>query len=88
MRSCWLCGRTNSQLDRHHIFGGSNRKKSERYGLVVDLCHDSCHIFGKYSAHQNKEVALRLHQYGQKEAMEKYGWTTERFIQEFGRNYL
>lgn len=88
MRRCWLCGRTNGQIDRHHIFGGPFRQKSERYGLVVDLCHDSCHIFGEYSAHQSKETALELHQYGQRKAMEEQGWTTEDFIAEFGRNYL
>lgn len=88
MRKCWLCGRTDTALDRHHIFGGSNRRKSEKYGLVVDLCHDTCHIFGRYSAHQSKDTSLKLHQYGQKEAMEANGWSTEDFIREFGKNYL
>lgn len=88
MRECWLCGCTNGQLDRHHIFGGPFRKKSERYGLVVDLCHDSCHIFGPEAAHQNKQTMDELHQYGQRKAMVEQGWTTEDFIREFGRNYL
>lgn len=88
MRECWLCGRTNGQLDRHHIFGGPFRKKSERYGLVVDLCHDRCHIFGSEAAHQNKQTMDALHQYGQRKAMIEQGWTTEDFIREFGRNYL
>lgn len=40
-RSCWLCGRngTAEPLDKHHIFGGAYRKKSEKYGLTVYLCH-------------------------------------------------
>ena len=48
-RSCWLCGRngTAEPLDKHHIFGGAYRKKSEKYGLTVYLCHGSCHIFGE-----------------------------------------
>ena len=29
---CWLCGRWG-WLEEHHIFGGANRKKSEKYGL-------------------------------------------------------
>jgi hypothetical protein len=89
-RRCWLCGRNGSAepLDKHHLFSGAYRKKSERYGLYVYLCHYSCHIFGKYAAHQNKETMLRLHQYGQRLAMERYGWTTEEFIREFGKNYL
>ena len=89
-RRCFLCGRNGScdPLDRHHIFGGSNRKKSEKYGLVVDLCHHDCHIFGRHSVHQNKKTMQYLHEYGQRKAMEEQGWTTEDFIQEFGRNYL
>lgn len=87
---CWLCGRNGSTdpLDRHHIFGGPYRKKSERYGLTVRLCHDRCHIFGESAAHQNADTMLRLHQYGQRKVMEEQGWTTERFIKEFGKNYL
>lgn len=87
MRKCFLCGRT-AGLDRHHIFGGPYRKKSEKYGLTVDLCHDSCHIFGPNSVHQNRETMLRIKRYGQKKAMEENGWSTEDFIREFGKNYL
>lgn len=47
---CFLCGRdgTEDPLDFHHIFGGNaaDRKKCERYGLKVRLCHGRCHIFG------------------------------------------
>lgn len=87
---CWLCGANGASdpLDRHHIFGGPYRKKSEKYGLTVYLCHSSCHIFGQYSAHQNKNTAQKLHQYGQRLAMEQNGWTIDEFIKEFGRNYL
>ena len=33
-RACWLCGRNGASdpLDAHHIFGGANRKLSEKYG--------------------------------------------------------
>lgn len=87
---CWLCGRNGytDPLDRHHVFGGANRKKSEKYGLVVRLCHHDCHIFGEQAAHRNKETMQRLHEYGQRKAMEENGWTTEQFIKEFGRNYI
>lgn len=87
MRKCFLCGRTTN-LDRHHIFGGPYRKKSEKYGLTVDLCHDTCHIFGPNSAHHNLETMLRIKRYGQKKAMKENGWSTEDFIREFGKNYL
>ena len=90
MRWCWLCGANGNYdpLDKHHIFGGANRKKSERYGLFVYLCHNKCHIFGRNAAHQNKDTMLKLHQYGQRKAMEENEWTTEDFIREFGKNYI
>ena len=87
---CWLCGRNGAQdpLDRLHIFGGAYRDKSEKYGLVVMLCHDSCHIFGKYAVHRNADTMRELRQYGQQIAMERFGWTIEDFRREFGKNYL
>ena len=90
MRTCWLCGRNGSTdpLDRHHIFGGPYRKKSEKYGLVVDLCHNSCHIFGEYAVHRNRETMQMLRRCGQRRAMREQGWTTEEFIKVFGKNYL
>lgn len=90
MKKCWLCGKNGNgdPLDRHHIFGGANRKKSEKYGLVVDLCHHECHIFGKNAAHQNAETMQKLHEYGQRKAMKENNWTIPDFIREFDRNYL
>lgn len=91
---CWLCGKEWSpygfaaHLERHHIFGGANRKKSEKYGLVVLLCGYSCHRVGPEAAHNNANTMQRLHEYGQKKAMEENGWTTEDFIREFGKNYI
>ena len=89
-RRCWLCGKNGSAdpLDRHHIFGAANRSKSEKYGLVVLLCHRECHIFGKNSVHQSADTMKMLRQFGQKKAMEENGWSTEDFIREFGKNYL
>lgn len=90
MPECFLCGRNGSAdpLDRHHIFGGPYRKKSERLGLVVYLCHNRCHIFGPLATHQNQGTMQKLHEYGQRKAMTEQGWTTDDFIREFGRNYL
>lgn len=87
MRKCFLCGRSGN-LDKHHIFGGPFRGKSEKYGLTVYLCHDTCHIFGPESVHQNRETMLEVKRYGQRKAMEENNWTTADFIQEFGKNYL
>lgn len=90
MRQCWLCGRNGGAdpLDRHHVFGGPYRKKSEQYGLVVDLCHHSCHIFGPNAVHQNGDTMRQLRAWGQERAMREQGWSLDEFIRIFGKNYL
>ena len=91
-KTCFLCKRNGNgdRLERHHqhIFGGSRRKLSEKYGLVVYLCGSRCHLEGKYSVHQNAEVMDYVHKYGQKLAQEKYGWTVEQFREIFGASYI
>ncbi len=82
---CYLCGVTSGKLDRHEIFGASNRAKSKRKGLWVYLCHTPCHL--QY-AHGDGKIAIRLKQAGQRAAMERYGWSVERFVSEFGKNYV
>lgn len=90
MTYCFLCGRNGAAdpLDHHHIFGGPYRKKSDRYGLVVPLCHHRCHIFGPKAVHRNADSMQRVHEYGQRKAMREQGWTVEQFIREFGKNYI
>lgn len=87
---CYICEQNNrvEPLDCHHIFGGANRKLSEKYGLKVYLHHYKCHIFGDMSVHQNGETARKLYEIGQKKAMEYYGWTKEDFRKIFGENYI
>lgn len=86
MRECFICGRTN-KIEKHHIFNGAYRRKSERFGLTVDLCHD-CHNEPPNGAHHNAETMIMIKQQGQMKAMFEQGWTTEQFIEEFGKNYL
>lgn len=89
-RRCILCGRNGAEdpLDVHHIFGGPYRKKSDKYGLTVYLCHSECHIYGQRAAHRSAETRQMLRRYGQRKAMQEQGWTTEEFIRQFGKNYL
>ena len=84
---CFICGQNGGYwgLDLHHIYFGSLRKKSEKYGLTVWLCHDTCHLNG---VHRNAEVNRKLQAIAQKKAMEHYGWDREQFIKEFYKNYL
>ena len=90
MDVCFLCGRNGSgdPLDRHHLFGGAYREKSERLGLTVRLCHERCHIFGENAAHRSAETMQALHEYGQRLAMERMGWSEEEFRAAFGKSYL
>lgn len=85
---CFMCGRNGSadKLDRHHVFGAANRKHSEKYGLVVMLCHDRCHENGERAAHRDKGTADYLHQVGQKYFEKDH--TRDEFMKIFGRNYL
>ena len=87
---CFLCGMNRSiePLDLHHVFNKSDKKKSEKFGLIVYLHHKKCHIFGSESVHQNAEVNKKVKAHAQRVAMEQYGWSVEDFIKEFGRNYL
>ncbi len=89
-RKCWLCGRNGAgdPLERHHIYQGSLRNKSEKYGLVVYLCGNSCHRNGKYAVHRCRETRDMLMQWGQKKAMEEQGWSVEQFREVFGKNFL
>ena len=75
-------------LDCHHVFGGANRSKSEKYGLKVYIHHNKCHIFGKESVHHDAKIDRALKRIVQKRAMKYYGWTTEQFIELFGKNYI
>ena len=64
------------------------RSKSEKYGLVVYLCHDRCHCGGGYAVHKNAKTMLQLKRYGQLKAMKEQQWTEDDFRREFGKSYL
>lgn len=89
-KECFLCRRNGNgdRLERHHIFGGSRRKLSEQYGLVVWLCGSRCHREGPNSVHMNAKVMDYVHQYGQRKAMSEQGWTIQEFRNVFGANYI
>ena len=88
-RFCYLCGGGAFEpLDKHHVFGGARRSKSEKYGLTVYLHHSNCHIFGKYSVHQNEMINRALKAEVQRKAMQHYEWSEDDFRQIFGKSYL
>jgi hypothetical protein len=73
-------------LHKHHIFGGANRKKSEKYGLYVYLI-GRLHNMSDAGVHFDKDFDLALKRHGQR-AFEKVHGDRELFMHEFGRNYL
>lgn len=86
-KKCFICGKNGGAwgLDLHHVYFGSLRKKSDKYGLTVWLCHDTCHLNG---AHKNARINRKLQAYAQKKAMAMYEWDIAEFIKEFYKNYL
>lgn len=79
---CYLCGSHNG-IQEHHIFGGPDRKVSERYGLKVHLCY-LCHdrVHGK----NGKALMQQLHEIGQRAYEETR--SRENFRKEFRKSYL
>ena len=84
-KECYMCG-SQRALEKHHVFGGPNRKLSEKYGLTVWLCH-WCHNEPPNGVHHNAKTMKMLRWQGQLAAMSKYGWTEDDFRKVFGRSY-
>lgn len=76
----------SSQVERHHIFGGSSRKASERYGYVVPLRPD-LHPNGVFAGKHAKRIDTYLKQMAQRDFEKKHG-TREDFRKVFGKSYL
>lgn len=91
LEHCFLC--CARAWETHHVFGGSMRKKSDKLGLVVRLCHDCHNEPPKQGVHTggvhfNKAKMDYLHRVGQRAAMKHYNWTVDEFRREFYKNYL
>lgn len=84
MDHCYFTG--SPYIERHHIFGSYNRKRSEEYGFVLPLRED-LHPNGVNASQYGKGLDLKLKQMAQEYYEEHYG-TREQFMQEFGKNYL
>lgn len=83
-KCCFFCGRFD-WIERHHIMHGPHRKKSEKYGLTVYLCH-YCHNEPPEGVHHNGKRDLILKQIAQTEFDKIHGGGA--FFKEFGKNYI
>ena len=83
-KECYFCG-SQSWLELHHIMNGADKTKSEKYGLMVYLCH-YCHNEPPRGVHHNRQNMDKLKAIGQRAFMEHY--PDKDFVFEFGRNFL
>lgn len=84
MDHCYFTG--YAPVERHHIFGGCNRKNSEKYGFVIPLRPD-LHPNGALAGKNSAEIDLKLKQMAQRYFEEHYG-TREDFRRIFGKSVL
>lgn len=83
-KQCFKTGE-NYNLHRHHIFGGSRRKASEKWGCYIWLRGD-WHNLAPYGVHNDSEFDKELKRLCQRKFEEKYGH--EKFMEAFGKSYL
>lgn len=84
MDHCIFTGR--APVERHHIFGAANRKRSEDYGFVVPLAPE-LHPNGVFAGADAMAIDMALKRKAQKYYEEHYG-SRQGFIQEFGKSYI
>ena len=81
---CFFC-ETTRFLEKHHVFSGPYRKKSEAYGYTVYLCHNH-HNEPPDGVHFHKENRNHLKRICQRHF--EVSHSRQDFIDTFGRNYL
>lgn len=95
MDKCFYTGYRGYDIERHHVFGGANRKRSEEYGYVVPL-HPWLHPNGAHADNRkckqltNKtltEIDEDLKKRCQEDFELRHG-TRADFINLFGKGYL
>lgn len=84
MDHCMFTG--SNQVERHHVYGGCYKKKSEARGFTAPLRPD-LHPNGVFAGPQAKDVDMRLKTMCQEYYEAHYG-TRKEFIEEFGKSYL
>lgn len=83
-KECWVCD-TIYGLHLHHVYGGPNRKISDREGFTCYLC-GMHHNLSNHGVHFNRELDLELKRTCQKKYEETH--TRDEFRQLIGRSYI
>ena len=85
MGHCFICG-TNQNIQIHHcLHGTANRKKADKYKLIIPLCIYH-HTGSRYAVHQDAVLDLKIKQLAQKKFEEVYGH--EKYMEVFGKSYI
>lgn len=85
-RRCYICGDTYA-LEKHHIFAGAFRRKSEKQGCWVMLCPYHHRLQGGVGSNNPiKEIDVQLKREAQKEFEKTH--TRDEFMEIFRRNWL
>lgn len=84
MDNCFVCASPYTEV-HHVIYGTANRKLSDKYGLVVPLCHE--HHRGQTGVHFNRDFDIYLKKLAQEKFNAVYGADKD-FKEVFGKNYL
>lgn len=73
-------------VDKHEIFGASNRKKSKKNNwAVLNVCRN-CHSF--WHLYMTKKDRFEYKAHYQRKLMEENNWTEQEFRDVFGKSYL
>lgn len=95
LRTCYITGQSG-HVEVHHVFGASNRTRSTFYGFTVPLLAP-IHPNGAFKDNKQckaltgktlKEIDTCLKQACQRHYEEVLGKSREKWIEEFGKNYL
>ncbi len=84
MEHCFVCGQYYPQI--HHVFFGSKRSISDRFGYVIPLCMMH-HTGSKYCPHQDRDIDLAYKRFAQRHFESTIG-TRNDFIKLFNKSYI
>jgi hypothetical protein len=82
MHRCEICG-VLQMCEKHHVFGGTARQISDKWGATVWLCRP-CHN----SYHHHPASYQWLREKTQTKVMFEQGWSLEDWMDHFHKNYL
>lgn len=82
LHRCYISNDVNN-IHIHHIFGGSNKANSEKYGFLVPLRAD-WHDMADYGVHFDRSLDYKLKKLCQDYWLGHYG-SREEFVAAFGK---